>query len=286
MKKRKSWINKSLEFFIITVSTLVMAAGIYFFEFPNNFTFGGVTGVSVVLSELTDISASTFTFTINMALIVIGFIFLGKKAGLNTVYVSILLSVSISFLNWLIPMSGPLTDEPVLELIFAIAIPSFASAILFNLGASSGGTDIVAMILKKYVNINIATALFIVDLIITTSACFVFDIKTGLYSFCGLVCKSVVIDVVIENVNMCKYFTIVSENPDVICKYIHNELHRSATTFYAEGSYSHKKEVVILTVLKRGQAIALRNFIKTNEPTAFIMITNSSEIIGKGFRGF
>ena len=133
MKERKTWISKSLEFFIITVSTLAMAAGIYIFNFPNNFTFGGVTGLAVVLSELSDISASTYTFTINMALIVIGFIFLGKKAGLKTVYVSMLLSVSISVLNWLMPMPGPLTDEPVLEFIFAIAIPSFASAILFNM---------------------------------------------------------------------------------------------------------------------------------------------------------
>ena len=91
---------------------------------------------------------------------------------------------------------------------------------------------------------------------------------------------------VIENVNLCKYFTIICTVPEPICYFIHNELHRSATTFYAEGSYSHKQEVVILTVLKRSQAISLRNFIKTNQPSAFIMITNSSEIIGKGFRGF
>ncbi len=286
MKKKTISLRKSVEFFLLTISTISMAAGIYIFCFPNNFTFGGVTGIAVILSEISDISASTYTFIINMALIVLGFIFLGKKAGIKTVYSSILFSATISVFNWLMPMTEPLTDEPVLELVFAIGIPSFASAILFNIGASSGGTDIVAMILKKYIHVNIATALFIVDLIITTLSCFVFDIKTGLYSFCGLICKSLVIDVVIENVNLCKYFTIICTVPEPICYFIHNELHRSATTFYAEGSYSHKQEVVILTVLKRSQAISLRNFIKTNQPSAFIMITNSSEIIGKGFRGF
>ena len=286
MKKKTNFFKKTVEFFLMTFSTLSMAAGIYIFCFPNNFTFGGVTGIAVILSEISDISASTYTFIINMALIVLGFIFLGKKSGIKTVYASILFSATISILNWLVPITEPLTDEPVLELVFAIGIPSFASAILFNIGASSGGTDIVAMILKKYVNVNIATSLFIVDLVITALSCFVFDIKTGLYSFCGLICKSLVIDVVIENVNLCKYFTIVCTDPDPICYFIHNELHRSATKFNAEGSYSHKQEFVILTVLKRGQAVSLRNFIKDNQPSAFIMITNSSEIIGKGFRGF
>lgn len=286
MHNKKALLSKSMEFIILTLSTIALAAGVYIFRFPNNFSFGGVTGIAVILSELSNISASTYTFVINMALMVLGFFFLGKQAGLKTVYASVLLSVSISVLNAVMPMTKPLTDEPVLELVFAIAIPSFASAILFNIGASSGGTDIVAMILKKYLNVNIGTSLFIVDLIITTLSCFVFDIKTGLYSFCGLICKSLVIDGVIENVNLCKYFTIVCKDPEPICTYIHKELHRSATTFHAEGSYSHNQEVVILTVLKRGQAIALRNFIKINQPSAFIMITNSSEIIGKGFRGF
>ena len=142
-----------------------------------------------------------------------------------------------------------------------------------------------AMILKKYSTLNIGMALFLVDLGITVAASLVFDIETGLFSFCGLMAKSLVIDGVIENINLCKYFTIVCENPEPICAFIQNELKRGATIYHAEGAYAHKEKTIILTVMKRSQAVQLRNFIHKTEPGAFIAITNSSEIIGKGFRG-
>ena len=272
------------EYSILTLATLVMSAGTYLFKFPNNFSFGGVTGLAVVLSAVSPLSAGTYNFIINMALLVLGFLFLGKGFGVKTVYISVLMSVALSVAEKLFPMSGPLTDQPVLELIFAIFLPAFASAILFNVGASGGGTDILAMVLKKYTTFNIGTALFIVDLLITVAACFLFDPQTGLFSFTGLMAKSLVIDGVIENINLCKYFTIVCKDPTPICDFIHTELGRSATLFTAEGTYSGQEEYIVLTVMKRSQAVQLRNYIKKVQPQAFMMITNSSEIIGKGFR--
>lgn len=283
MKKKAAKVFK--DYIILTIATLIMIVGIYVFKFPNNFSFGGVTGIAIVLSAVSKLSAGVFTLIINMSLLILGFIFLGKNFGMKTVYVSTLMSVGLAAAEKLFPMTAPLTSQPVLELVFAIAMPAVSSAILFNMGASSGGTDIIAMILKKYTSLNIGTALMAVDLIITIIACFVFDIETGLYSFCGLFAKTLVIDSAIENINMCKYFTIVCNEPDVICEYIHKELHHSATQFTAMGTYSRKDEYVILTVLHRHEAVRLRNFIKETEPTAFMMITNSSEIIGKGFRG-
>lgn len=272
------------EYAILTLATLVMSAGTYLFKFPNNFSFGGVTGLAVVLSAVSPLSAGTYNFIINMVLLVLGFLFLGKGFGVKTVYISVLMSVALSAAEKLFPMSGPLTDQPVLELIFAIAIPGISSAIMFNMGASSGGTDIVAMILKKYTSMNIGTALLAVDLLIAVSACFVFDITTGLFSLCGLFTKTIVIDTAIENINLCKYFTIVCKDPTPICDFIHTELGRSATLFTAEGTYSGQEEYIVLTVMKRSQAVQLRNYIKKVQPQAFMMITNSSEIIGKGFR--
>jgi uncharacterized membrane-anchored protein YitT (DUF2179 family) len=157
---------------------------------------------------------------------------------------------------------------------------------MFNMNASGGGTDIIAMILKKYTSFNIGVALFIVDLAITIAACMVFDIETGLFSFVGLMAKTLVIDGTIENVNLCKYFTIICNDPEPICEFITKELNRSATVYQAEGAYQHNQKTVILTVMKRSQAVELRNYIRMNQPSAFIAITNSSEIIGKGFRGF
>ncbi|MCI9492065.1 MAG: YitT family protein [Lachnospiraceae bacterium] len=273
------------EYTMITLAAILLVGGVYFFKFPNNFSFGGVTGMAVVLSAVTPLSAGTINFVINMALLVVGFVCFGKEFGVKTVYVSLLISLGLSGLEKYFPMPRPLTSEPVLELAFAIVLPALSSAILFNIGASGGGTDIVAMVLKKHSTINIGTALFLVDLLITVAACFIFDAQTGLFSFCGLMAKSLVIDSAIENINLCKYFTIVCDDPEPILDFIHEELTRSATIFQAEGTYTHNEKYVILTVMKRGQAVQLRNYIKLNEPSAFMMITNSSEIIGKGFRG-
>ena len=259
--------QKILEYITLTIATIILDVGVYFFKFPNNFSFGGVTGLAVVLSQVTALRASTLNFVINMVLLVFGFLFLGRGFGIKTVYVSVLSSLGL------------------LELIYAIVLPAFSSAILFNVNASGGGTDIIAMILKKYSTLNIGMALFLVDLGITVAASLVFDIETGLFSFCGLMAKSLVIDGVIENINLCKYFTIVCENPEPICAFIQNELKRGATIYHAEGAYAHKEKTIILTVMKRSQAVQLRNFIHKTEPGAFIAITNSSEIIGKGFRG-
>lgn len=271
---------------ILTLASLIMVCGIYVFKFPNNYSFGGVSGIAIVLGAITPFSAGTMNLVINILLLIAGFIFLGRGFGLKTAYVSILTSALISALERWFPMSRPLTDEPILELIFAIALPAFSAAVLFNIGASGGGTDIFAMIIKKYTKMdNIGTPLFLVDLVIVIASCFIFDIKTGLFSLTGLLAKSLVIDSVIENINLCKYFTIVCNDPEPICEYIHHNLKRSATIFEGEGTYAHQKRYIILTVMKRGQAVELRNFVRKTEPQAFITIMNSSEIIGKGFRG-
>ncbi|MDD3262172.1 MAG: YitT family protein [Oscillospiraceae bacterium] len=263
----------------------MMVIGIYFFKFPNNFCFGGVTGIAVLFSGFLKMSASDITFIINMLMLVAGFIFLGKGFGVKTVYVSVMMSVALSVLQKVYPMSKPLTNEPVLEFMFAVFLPALGSAMLFDMDASSGGTDILAMILKKYTTMNIGATLMLVDVLITVAAFIIYGPKTGLFSFAGLLSKSLVIDSVIENLNLCKYFTVICDDPEPICDYIHKELKRSATVFSAEGSYLHNRKKIVLTVMRRSQAVLLRRFIRKNQPQAFIMITNSSEIIGKGFRG-
>ena len=271
------------DYTLITISILIMVVGVYFFKFPNHFSFGGVTGFSPVVGALTGWSATQFTFVANMVLLVIGFLCVGKDFGVKTVYASVLMSVALSLLEKWVPMSQPLTTEPLLELVFAIFCPAVGSAILFNIGASSGGTDIIAMVLRKYTSVNIGTALFIVDLLAVVMAFFIFGPATGLFSSLGLMAKSLMIDNVIENINLCKCFNIVCDNPDLICEYIIQELNRSATVYEAQGAFSHHKKTVIMTTMKRSQAMKLRNYIRQVEPTAFMLISNSSEIIGKGF---
>ena len=167
--------EKIKHFSLLTVSTLIMAVGTYFFKFTNNFTFGGITGLAVLVADKTSISASDFSFIANMLLLIIGLFVLGKKFAAQTAYSSILLSVTLSGLERIYPMSHPLTNEPLLELIFAIVLPAIGSAILFNIGASSGGTDVIAMILKKYTSVDIGKGLLASDILFTIAGFFEFD---------------------------------------------------------------------------------------------------------------
>lgn len=280
----KSPVTKNLcEYAVVTVSTLIMVFGNYFFKFPNNFAFGGITGFSTIVSALTKLSASQFTFIANMVLLVMGFIFIGKGFGMKTVYSSVLMSLALGAMDRWFPMGKPLTDQPILELVFAVFLPAVGSALLFNVGASSGGTDIIAMIFKKYTSFNIGTMLLLVDCFSVLMAFVVFDVTTGLFSTLGLIGKSLMIDGVIENTNLCKCFNIVCDNPEPICDFIIKELNRSATVYQAQGAFTHHRKTVIMTTMRRSQAVKLRNFIRQAEPTAFMLISNSSEIIGKGF---
>lgn len=286
MDMTKPAIKIVKEYALLTLASVLIIISTWLFKYPNNFTFGGITGLSIVLSRIFEVPASTLNLVMNAVLLVIGVVVLGKGFAGKTFYVTIFSTVGLSALDKIYPITTPLTNEPVIELLFAVAIPAVASAILFNMDASSGGTDIVAMLLKKHTTMEIGTAIFAVDIIITLSAFVAFDFATGLYSVTGLMAKTLIMDGAIENMNLCKYFTIITTNPKPICDFIHHELHRSATIYKAEGAYSHTEKNIVLVVLKRSQAVRLRRFIKEVEPTAFMMITNSSEIIGKGFRGF
>lgn len=288
MKFKKITKQQVTDFLLLTLASELIAVGTWLFKYPNNFTFGGVTGLSIVLSKAIpfEVAPSTINLVINAILMILGIAVLGKEFAGKTMYVTVLSTVSISLLDKLTFITEPLTNQPMLEFVFAVGVPGVASAILFNMDASSGGTDIIAMILKKYTTLEIGTAIFAADLFIAASAFFAFDFQTGLFSILGLFAKTLVIDSAIENFNLCKYFTVITVNPKPICDFIHHELDRSATIYKAEGAYSHTERSVILTVMKRSQAVRLRRFVRDIDPHAFIMITNSSEIIGKGFRGF
>lgn len=275
--------SKLKNFSLLTISTLIMAVGIYFFKFANNFTFGGITGIAVLVAKFLPISASDFSFVVNILLLIIGWIVLGKSFAEKTAYSTILLSVSLPLLERIYPMSHPLTNEPLLELIFAILLPALGSAILFNIGASSGGTDVIAMILKKYTSVDIGKGLMISDLIFTLAGFLVFNVKTGLYSLFGLIMRSALIDNFIESFNRSKYFHVVTSNATCICDFIQNDLQRGATIVNATGAFTGDDKYIILTVLSPSQAVKLRNFIKEQDPKAFLLVSNTSEIIGKGF---
>ena len=174
----------------------------------------------------------------------------------------------------------------MLELCFAIILPALAAAILFFENASGGGTDFVAMIIKKYSTMNISGALFAVDCVIVVVSFMVFDLTTGLCSVLGRMAKTLLIDKSIERMKLHKYFTIISSTPEEISDFIMKDLNRSATIYHGEGVYTHKDKKIILTVVDVKQAVLLQRFIDEVDPQAFLMVTKSSEVIGKGFMSY
>ena len=280
-------IGKNLkEWCLITLGVIIMTVGIYFFKFPNHFSTGGVTGIAVVLGHyVPELTPGTFVSIINILLLLIGFLVLGKSFGIRTAYASLLMSGLIQLLEILLPMDRPLTTQPLMELMFAVGLPAVGSALLFNLDASSGGTDIVAMILRKYTSLNIGIALLCSDTVITLAACAAFGMETGLFSVLGLIIKSLFIDVVADNLRIQKCFHIITSHPEKLEKFITEDLHRGATRLQGEGVYTHDGKTILLTAVSRHQAVLLRNYIHQEDPEAFLIITTSTEIIGKGFRG-
>lgn len=269
----------------MTAGTLIVAVGIYFFKFPNHFSTGGVTGLSIIFGSLTvAVTPGQFVFLINAALLVIGFLVLKTSFGIKTVYCSLLLSLVTRGLEILVPLPGPLTDQKLLELVFSVLLPAIGSAILFNAGGSTGGTDILAMILKKKTNLDIGKSLLCTDFVIAASAGFVFGIETGLFSLLGLTFKAVAVDSLIENLNLKKSITIITSMPHEVCDYITHKIHRGATYWRAQGAYTEQERWVVLAAVDRAQANQLRQYVKTIDPQAFVVLSNTSEIIGKGFR--
>ena len=278
--KKNIFTKDNLMFFIIlNLGLIFTAVGIAIFKTPNHFAFGGTSGLSIILSTLfPKWNVGAFMWIVNAALVVLGFFFLGIRSMGWTVYSSFALSFYVSACEAIYPLSSPLTHDVFLELCFAVILPAVGAAMVFNVGASTGGTDIVAMILHKYTSLEIGRALLVSDLGIVLIAAYLYGAQTGLYLKCT------VVDSAIESLNLRKVCTIISKYPEQVEEFIINDLHRSATEQKAFGIYTKKEQKVMMTVLTRSETNRLRIHLRQIDPHAFITIVNSSEIIGKGFR--
>ncbi len=275
-----------LEILQIIIGCCLLATGIYFFQFPNHFAIGGVTGISIILNTFfKNISPGTFVLVINSMLLVLGFIVFGRSFTIKTVFASLLMSSLLRLLESVVPISAPLTDDPLLELVFGVTVPAIGSAILFNNVASSGGTDIIAMILKKFTAVDIGNALLFTDLIIASSTFLIFNVKTGMLCVTGLFIKAIVIDMVFDNFKTKKCFQIITNYPEPIVDVI-LKMSRGATVTKAQGAFTHEDKYIVLTVVSRIQAAKLRSAAKAIDPHCFVFITTTTDIIGKGFRSY
>lgn len=278
--------NTVKSYLFITLGTVLVASGVYFFEFANNFSTGGVSGISVILSRLIgSISPARIATILNLVLLIIGYIVIGKGFAVKTVYSSLLFSALLNLFESLVPMAEPITNHKMLELFFDMILVSLGMAILFNEEASSGGTDIVALILKKYTGFDIGKALLIVDFFVICGATLVFGIELGMFSIFAIVVRSLVVDNAVEGFNASKFFLIITEKEEEITRFITNELDRGATVINGcEGAYTGDRKRMLVVVVDKRQAVVLKHKIRMLDNNAFTIIGTSSDIIGDGFR--
>lgn len=275
--------------FMLNLGILLMSAGTYYFKAPNNFATGGISGLAIVLQKFITphvhwLGQAEITAIINVVLLIIGFIFLGKGCSLKTVYCTLVYSGEMELMKLIYPVTDPLTDELFLEFILMMLTTGAGSAIIFNCKASSGGTDIIALIIKKYTSLkDVGVALLVTDFAIAFSAFFVFGVKIGLYSMLGLLTKSFLIDGVIESIVKSKYVMIITSHPETVAPFIIEGLHRSYTSFKAQGGYSGEERSVLITVCKRMEAFKLKMKIHNVDPEAFVILCDTSDIMGRGW---
>ena len=296
VERKKKVKGTVFEWVMINVGVLMLAFGVFLFKGPNNFATGGVSGITIIISKYVTplvpfLTQSVLNFILNGLLLIIGFIFLGKGCTFKTAYCSLMYTLEMYAMQWIFYACGieissghTLTNEKFLEFVYAMLLTGIGSAILFNCRASSGGTDIIALIIKKYAKLDIGKAMVATDLIIACSTFFVFDVTTGLYSILGLFFKSFLVDGVIESIGKSKFVTIITSSPELITPYIIEGLHRSYTSYKATGGYTGEEKTVLLTVCNRREALKLKLKINAADPTAFVILTDTNEILGKGFR--
>lgn len=287
-EKRSSDPRFARFFLTLNGGLILTALSITLFKTPNHFAFGGTSGVSVILSTLfPELPVGAFMWIINVVLVALGFIFLERKTIMWSVYASFALSGFVSLFEMLFPGASTtsITGDMWLDLCFAVILPAIGSAMVFDIGASTGGTDILAMILKRHSTLEIGRALLIVDISIVCIAAVLYGPRVGLYCVLGLFAKTLVVDKAIESIHLRKVCTIICREPVKVEKYIVQELNRTATISRGYGAFSGNLVTVIMCVLSRREAVKLRRYAREIDPGCFITIVDSSEIVGKGFRG-
>lgn len=273
-----------LNFAGINAGLLMVATGIVFFRNPNKFASGGVSGFSLLMTYFfPSLPVGGIMLVLNAVILLLGYFILGRERGAGSIYGTFALSGMMWLIEIFVPLSHPLTDQKFLELVYSVFIPGFGSALVFHFGATTGGTDIIAQILSKFFKWKISTSLLITDFLIALGAGLLFGVEACLYSVLGVCLRSFLLDAVMESLRIYKVVVIISERSMDIQHFICHVLGRSATVHTARGAYTVQEKEVVTTVLNRRQALRLQQFIKNEDPKAFITVTNSTEIIGNGF---
>lgn len=257
---------------MITFATIITAAGVFFFLMPSNLAVGSISGLAIVVANFIPLPISTITMIFNAGLLIIGFALIGKEFGGKTVYTSLLLPVVIGFFEKAFPNYVSMTADPFLDMLGYMFVTGVGLAMLFNRNASSGGLDIVAKLLNKFLHMDLGTAMALPGMVVALSAAFVYDAKIVFLSVLGTYLHGIIIDHFIFGFDMKKRVCIVSEKEEEIRNYILNELHSGATIYEAIGAYNFKKRTEIITIVDKNEYAKLMTFIEKVDSEAFVTI--------------
>lgn len=276
--------DKIKDFILITIGVLLVGISVVYFFEPNNITAGGITGLAIVINNyLPYIPVGILMLIMDAILYVVAFLIIGSKFGAKSIYASLVLSTFIYILEKFIPFN--VTNDLILATVFGTIMSALGMAIVFNANASTGGTDIIAKILNKFIHIDIGKGLLIVDFFVTLLGAITFGINAGLYSLLAVIINGFAIDKVIAGFNVCKEITIISPKNEEISHFILNDLERGCTFIHGIGGFTKKDTTLLYTILGRNEFIKLKRFIANVDKDAFITVGEVHEVMGEGFKG-
>ncbi|RGH53410.1 YitT family protein [Ruminococcus sp. AM36-2AA] len=278
MKKKLNYIDIIKETVILTVAVAIIAAAVYFFLVPSHTSVSSISGLGIVLSNFVPLQLSAITMILNVVLLIIGFFTCGREFGVKTVYTSVMLPLFLGLFEIIFPNFGSMTDSQELDVLCYILVVSVGLSILFNRNASSGGLDIVAKIMNKYLHMELGKAMSLSGMCVALSAALVYDKKTVVLSILGTYFNGLVLDHFIFDNNIKRRVCIITKKEEELRQFIIHDLHSGATIYEAIGAYNMEKRREIITIVDKGEYQKLMKFINQEDPKAFITVYNVSNM--------
>ncbi len=278
MKTKTDYKSILIEINILTIAIAIIAVAVYFFLVPSHTSISSISGLGIVLSNFVPLPLSAITMILNVVLLIIGFFTCGKEFGLKTVYTSVILPVFLGIFENIFPNTGSITDSQELDVLCYILVVSVGLSILFNRNASSGGLDIVAKIINKYLHMELGKAMSLSGMCVALSAALVYDKKTVVLSVLGTYFNGIVLDHFIFDHNIKRRVCIITKKEEELRQFIIRDLHSGATIYEAIGAYNMEKRNEIITIVDKGEYQKLMKYINQEDPEAFITVYTVSDM--------
>lgn len=278
MKTKTDYKSILIEINILTIAIAIIAVAVYFFLVPSHTSISSISGLGIVLSNFVPLPLSVITMILNVVLLIIGFFTCGKEFGLKTVYTSVILPVFLGIFENIFPNTGSITNSQELDVLCYILVVSVGLSILFNRNASSGGLDIVAKIINKYLHMELGKAMSLSGMCVALSAALVYDKKTVVLSVLGTYFNGIVLYHFIFDHNIKRRVCIITKKEEELRQFIVHDLHSGATIYEAIGAYNMEKRNEIITIVDKGEYQKLMKYINQEDPEAFITVYTVSDM--------